>query len=141
MQPQIRDVQPQDVAFIMDSWAKSWRVSPWAGTIQNHKFHEVHRETVEGLVGRGAKFKVLSIDDKPDVILGWVCYEVERLGKTVVHMIYVKDPYQAAMPEAPQMLLDACPGDKPGFYTHRTRKTQVIFGKGWIWAPEIARRK
>lgn len=141
MEPVVRDVQPQDVAFIMDSWAKSWRVSPWAGTVANNVFHDVHRQTVEGLVGRGAKFQVMSIADRPEVILGWICSEVERTGKTVVHMIYVKDPYQVAMPEAPDKLLEAVPGDKPGFYTHRTRKVEKALGKGWIHAPEIARRR
>jgi hypothetical protein len=125
----------------MDSWSKSWRNSPWAGTIPNNLFHDVQRSTVEGLVGRGAKLHVLSLDDRPEVILGWACTEVERTGRTVVHMLYVKDPYQAAMPNAPQLLLDAVPGEKPGFYTHRTKKVQAALGRGRVWAPEIARRK
>lgn len=140
-QTTVRDLVPSDVAFVMDSWIKSWRVSPWAGCVPNNQFHDVQRSTIEGLIGRGAKIRVLSITDRPDVILGWVCTEVERSGRTVVHFIYIKDPYQAAMPDAPERLLSAVEGIQPGFYTHRTKKVQAALGRGWVHVPEIARRK
>ena len=125
----------------MDSWSKSWRVSPWAGCVPNNLFYDVHRTTVEGLIGRGAKIKILHPSDKPDVIVGWVCSEVEKTGKTVIHFAYIKDPYALALPDAPQRLLAGVEGEKPGYYSHRTKKIVELLGKGWVWAPEIARRK
>lgn len=138
-----REVLPADVPFIMDSWAKSWRVSPWAGCIPNNRFHEVHRSTVEDLVGRGAKFLVLSPDTQPEVVVGWICYELDKRGITVCHYLYVKDPYKLSqgLQETAGRLLEATPGQKPGLYTHRTKAIVEALGRGWIHAPEVARRK
>lgn len=134
-----RPAQAEDVKFIMSSWKQSWRVSPWAGTVRNDEFFKTCRSTIEGLVLRGAEFKIAHSEKYPARILGWVCYEVMPQGECCLHYLYVKDPYISLNIGA--ALVNECPGTKPGFYTHRYRQVTDSIGEGWRHAPEIARRK
>lgn len=133
-----RPAEADDVKFIMSSWKQSWRVSPWAGCVRNDEFFKVTRSTIEGLVLRGAEFKIAYIEKYPKRILGWVCYEVLPAGEACVHYLYVKDPYIAL--NIGKALVNECPGEKPGFYTHRYRQVTDACPE-WRHAPEIARRK
>jgi hypothetical protein len=70
-----------------------------------------------------------------DVILGWACGE-EKDGAAVAHYCYIKDPFLGF--GIAERLIDALPGAKPGFLTHK------LSGKEWReWrhVPELARRK
>lgn len=136
----VRDVYQSDIKFIFDSWLRSWRTSPWAGVIPNNVYYPLTRSVIEQLVGRGATFKVACLANDNDKILGWVCYEVPD-QTTVIHYIYIKDAYIPF--DIGQLLLDATPGSKPGFFTFRYRQVSDIctYDKGWKHAPEIARRK
>jgi hypothetical protein len=133
-----RDLAPDEFQLVLDSWSKSYRSSDWAGTVPNHMWHAVVRETIAGLIGRGAKILAAACGDS---VWGWVCYE--RKGDDVVlHYVYVKDPFRegglgfaltgALFPDAKRV-----------FYTHRTRLGQRIIKKipGASYVPEIARRK
>lgn len=137
----IRDSEPGDMNFIWDSWLRSWRKSPWAGTIPNNLYFQVTRSGIEQLVGRGAQFKVACTRTDLDQLLGWICYEVLKSGECVVHYAYTKDPYLGY--RINDELLAECPGTKPGFYTHRYRQVAEIcpHEEGWRHAAEIARRK
>ena len=33
-----RPMVPDDLPFVMDTWLKSWRKSPWAGIVPNNEF-------------------------------------------------------------------------------------------------------
>lgn len=134
----VRNLEPGDFAFVMDSWLKGWRSSPWAGVVPNNQYGDVQRSVVEGLVGRGAKFRVLADAEDPTRIKAWVCSEVERTGKTVVHFLHTRS--QTSQDDL-QRLLSETEGSKPGFYTHRTTAILEALGKSWVHAPEIARRK
>lgn len=135
-----RPAQAEDVKFIMSTWKQSWRVCPWAGTVRNDEFFKVIRNTIEGLVLRGAEFKIAYLEKYPTRILGWVCYEVLTQGECCIHYLYVKDPYIPL--NIGVELINECPGTKPGFYTHRYRQVTDAIGEGgWRHAPEIARRK
>lgn len=101
-------------------------------------YYPTQRATIEGLIGRGAQLEVACLQADPDKILGWICHE-QAGPKAVVHYIYVKDAYLSlGIGEA---LLARCPGEKPGFYTHRYRQVLDVCGRDWKPAPEIARRK
>lgn len=131
----IRANKPEDIAFIFDSYLKSWRLSKFAGTVPNHLYFETQRQLLEGLLGRGAKVSVAYPEGHEDAILGWICYE-EKEGKAVIHYVYIKDSY-AGLGVADQ-LVESVPGAKPGFITHKMFLASL---KDWIHAPEIARRK
>lgn len=132
-----RAAQPDDMKFILSSWKNSWRTCPWAGTIRNDQFFAVTTATIEGLVARGASFLVAA-HTGTDRILGWVCFEVLSRGEACVHFLYVKD--FALKFGIGERLVEQIPGQKPGFFTHRTRQVTEAC-PGWRHAPEIARRK
>jgi hypothetical protein len=137
-----RAATPADVPFILDSWMKSWRKSPWAGTLPNNRFFAITRESIEQLIARGSTFEVASSHTKPDHILGWICHELttDSEPRTVIHYLYVKDPYLKS--NIARTLVDRAPGRQPGYYTHRYRQVQdnCSYEEGWRHAPEIARR-
>lgn len=139
---QIRPAEPDDIKFVMSSWKKSWRVSPWAGTIRNDEFYASIRSTIDGLIGRGATIQIACLPSKPAQILGWICAETLADGICCIHYIYVKDPYfRLGIGKA---LIDASAGTKPGLYTHRFRQvSEAIAEVGGVWrhAPEVARRR
>lgn len=134
-----RKARADDVSFVFDSWLRSWRTCPAAGTIRNDMYFPVQRATIEGLIGRGAELEIACLAADPDKILGWVCYETTPQNECVIHYVYVKDAY---LPFGlGSTLVGRCPGTKPGFYTHRYRQVLDATGEGWRPAPEIARRK
>lgn len=135
-----RPARGDDVSFIFDSWLRSWRKSPWAGTIRNDMYFPTQRATIEGLVARGAQFEVACLTADQDKILGWICHE-QSGPDAVVHYIYVKDPYLSL--GIAEQLVARIPGNKPGFYTHRYRQVVDALGSnsGWRHAAEIGRRK
>ena len=134
----IRAAGPDDIKFIMSSWKRSWRVSPWAGVVRNDEYYDSIRSTIDGLIARGSVLRVACLSDRPERILGWICYEVLSDGFCCVHYIYVKDPFIPLRVGA--QLLDSADGTKPGLYTFRFRQVADEC-QGWRHAPEVARRK
>jgi hypothetical protein len=131
----IRAARESDHALIFDSYLKSWRINKAAGTVPNHLFYQVQRTLLEDLISRGALLRVAYPEGHEDLILGWACAE-EKEGKTVLHYLYVKDPYLGL--GLPELLLNSLPGNKPGFITHKLPLKET---KEWRHTPEMARRK
>jgi len=140
---QIRAASADDVNFIMSSWKRSWRESPWAGCIRNDEYYESIRSTIEGLVARGAEFLVAVPASGPDIsrIMGWVCSEALSDGVCAIHYLYVKDPFLRL--GIGEQLVSAAKGTKPGFYTFRYHQVAEAckHSEGWRHRPEIARRR
>jgi GNAT superfamily N-acetyltransferase len=139
----IREACEADIGFIMSSWKRSWRVSPWAGCIRNDEYYASISSTIEGLVARGAYFLVAVPSGGPNVsrILGWACAEVLGDGTCAIHYVYVKDPYLRL--GIGDKLVNAAKGTKPGLYTFRFHQVAEAcsFAEGWRHSPEVARRK
>jgi hypothetical protein len=137
-----RMAKPSDVPFILDSWMKSWRTSPWAGTIRNDMYYEVQRSTIEGLIARGADFLLVTPASREDHILGWICYE-HMDDMDVVHYIYVKDPYVKHGYQHQLLGRTKRPTCPNRAYTHAFRQVTQVCTKDVCWRhiPEIARRK
>lgn len=138
-----RPARPSDVPFILDSWIKSFRESPWAGVVPNNQFYDVTRSAIEGLLERGARLVVACSKADPDQILGWSCTEKVR-GGDAAHFVYVKDPYRRRG-LATELIQHGTPftaqeGDRR-FYTFRTRCASYFATRGWVHEPAIARRK
>ena len=133
----VREASAEDLNFIYDSWFKSWRGCKYAGVIPNNRYYDLMRETVENLVGRGAKLLVAVCAGR---LLGFVCFEHTTDGKSVVHYIYVKDPYFKF--GVGELLRDeAFPGlVEPGFMTFKSPIVMKYFDD-FKHCPEIARRK
>ncbi len=131
----IRPGKVEDHPLIFDSYLKSWRTNKAAGTIPNHLFFSVQRTLLEDLLARGAVLSIAYPEGHVDLILGWACAE-EKEGKTVLHYLYVKDPYIGL--GLPDLLLASLPGAQPGFITHKLPLKEI---KEWRHTPEMARRK
>src|SRR5512139_3993436 len=130
-----RPGKPEDHALVFDSYLKSWRINKAAGTIPNHLFYDLQRTLLEDLLARGAQLYIAYPTGHEDLILGWACAE-EKEGKTVLHYLYVKDPYLGL--GLPGILLKCLPGSQPGFVTHKLPLKEL---KEWRHTPEMARRK
>jgi GNAT superfamily N-acetyltransferase len=134
---EFRPVQPADVRFVVDSWLRSYRMSPWAGVIPNHRWFDVMHESVSELLARGAKLLVACNKDAPDQILGWVCHEKVR-GGTCIHFVYTKEIVRRRG-VASELLRHVTSENDERFYTFRTRASAYF--PAYRFAPEIARRK
>lgn len=128
---------PEEIELVMDSVAKSFRTSPWAGLVPNHMWFPVCRAAITGLIERGAQVTVVRASGR---VLGYVVHE-SKDGSPVVHYLYIKDPYR-------RMGLAKALMDKTGavkgarvFYTFKTGQTKFL-AKGYVavHAPEMARR-
>lgn len=139
----IREGVADDAGFIMSSWKRSWRVSPWAGCIRNDEYYASISSTIEGLVARGAYFLVAvpAEGEFNSRILGWCCTEVLGDGTCAIHYVYVKDPYLRL--GIGEKLVSAAKGTKPGIFSFRFSQVAEAcpFAEGWRHSPEIARRK
>ena len=121
-----------DEVFIADGWWKSWRSSPWAGTIARNLSFDVTLNTIRQLAIRGADFRVLESPEF-ETYVGFICTE----GDDVLHYIFVKDILRER--GFSKALLGAVNLPTGYRYTHRTRLSK------WLprgrHRPDIARRK
>jgi GNAT superfamily N-acetyltransferase len=79
----LRPSEPGDRGFILDSWIRSYRDSPWA-RMMGHAYTDGHDALIKRILGRSAVL-VACYDADPETILGWACTE-----RDVVHYVYVK---------------------------------------------------
>jgi hypothetical protein len=97
-------------------------------------YYDVQRATIANILGRGGQVRVAHFANTPDLIQGWVCFELKE-DVTILHYLYSRDPYM--LPALTAHFLDTTLG-QTGLYTHQQ------FNKGlktWKHCPEIARRK
>jgi GNAT superfamily N-acetyltransferase len=141
----LREYGEDDANFVLDSWSKSFRVSPWAGVVLNCDWHATHSAVVRELLERGARVSVICARHNPRQILAWACWEVLPAGDFVLHYLYVKDPWRRTG------LATALLGHLKGLHvtseatrahhTFRTRDWSHLDRAGaFRWTPEIARR-
>lgn len=81
--------------FVKDSWANSFRKSPWAGCIPNHLYDQVSRETIRSILDRGALVLVAVTpiagqEDEFPAVRRVMGYSVSEPQKGVLHWLYVK---------------------------------------------------
>lgn len=132
----MRPATPDEMDFVLDSWLKSYKFSPWAGVQENHKYFVNQREAIEALLARGA---VLTVAEWPETerVAGYICHE-HKDSVDVVHYVYVKDHWRK-MGVGKSLVNHVSRGGQL-IYTFRTRASKYIL-PGAVFAPEIARRK
>ena len=128
--------------FIFDSWARSYRKSPFAGTIPNNLYDEVSRASFNDIIARPGARVIVAVTDLPEGgrrVMGYVVSEPRR---NCLHYVCVKQAYRrlgvgsSLVAEATKDFAD---GDK--FYTHRTPSSSKFLRErdGWTWDDAIAR--
>ena len=136
-----RPVNPDELSFVLDSWLKSYRGSPWAGVLRNNRYFEETRGTIEDLLARGAKLWACVVpipETEKERIVGFICYEAKS-GQVCIHYVYVKDPYRR-LGIAKALVSQATAEARQVFYTFRTRSSKFVL-PGAIYAREIACRE
>lgn len=86
----IRPASPSDMAFVMDSWLRSFgkgRTWVFRG-VQGDRFYTGHRKVVDNIVKRGVVLAAC-LEEVPDAVLGWICVE-----PNCIHYVYVKNKYR-----------------------------------------------
>lgn len=131
--------------FIYDSWANSFRKSPWAGCVPNHLYDQVSREAARSILDRGAVVLVAVTpiagqeEQFPEVrrVMG---YSVSEPDRNVLHWLYVKDDFRG-MGVGRELLEKTCRIDEDWTYTFRTRASSKFLGPRFRWDPVRARVK
>ena len=120
----IRPANEEDVAFIFNSWLKSFRSSPFARVLSNEIYFAGHHKLIEKVLRRSQVSVVCNVDDSSQIF----GYSVtERItGVLVIHYIYVKDSYRNM--GIANTLLQNAGHDKRNFscYTHHTKPCDLI---------------
>jgi GNAT superfamily N-acetyltransferase len=141
-----------ELKLVFDSWANSFRKSPWAGCIPNHLYDQVSREVQRSIMDRGARVLVAVTPiegheaEFPEVrrVMGYSVSEPER---GILHFLYVKAPYRGigvgrALKQ--RTVIDFSAGQQ-WTYTFRTRASERFLNSDvpgvFRWDPVPARVK
>ncbi len=90
----IREGEPKDAAFVLDSWLMSFRSSHFSGPISFKRYRAVYTEEVTDLVTRDrATVNVAYNRHDPAQIFGFLCFESGH-RHPVLHYIYVKQAFR-----------------------------------------------
>lgn len=128
--------------LIFDSWANSFRKSPWAGCIPNHLYDVTSRATIDGILNRGARVNCAVVDlEIGRRVLG---YSVSEPSRGILHWLYVKRDYRkmGVGTSLLECVLETIPDGTPLRYTHRTPASARFLGDApWEHDPVPARTK
>ncbi len=133
----------EEFPLIYDSWARSFRKSPWAGCVLNRDYDAISRNTIGEILNRGARVicAVVDLDDGSRRVAG---YSVSEPDICTLHWIYVKDTYRVkGMQVGTQLLEETVKEWRKGVrvYTHRTPASAKFLGHAWTHDPVMARVK
>ena len=80
--------------LVFDSWANSYRKSPFAGTIPNHLYPEVSRAAANDIVARPGARVVVAVMDLPEGGRRVMGYAVAEPRRNCLHWLFVKQAYR-----------------------------------------------
>lgn len=129
-----------ELPLIYDSWARSFRKSPYAGCVPNHLWDQTSRACISEILMRGARVIVLVTPVEGSDVRRVIGYSVSEPG--VLHWLYVKDDYRG-QGFGRQLLAETVkpwPGSR-WYYTHRTNASVNFLGRYFTWDPLPARMK
>ena len=126
------------MAFVYDSWARSFQKSPFAGCIPNHLYPQVSRAASAEIADR-AKVLVAyaDLEDGTRRIVGYSVSEPER---KILHWLFIKNDYRR-LGYGTALLKETCGDNDQWFYTHRTRSSVPFLGPRFRWDDKYARVK
>ena len=125
-------VAADEVPFVVDSWARSFRDSPWAGCLSNEHYQEAQRATINDLLARGVHVCVAIPQQGDRRVCAFVAYE----APDVIHYVYTKQKFRK------MGLADALiefTAIKRGRFTFRTPASEFLLRRGFVWTPIPAR--
>lgn len=129
----------EEMPLVFDSWARSFRKSPWAGCVPNHLWDQVSRAAAAGIVDRGALITVAVTPIEGAEGRRVMGYAVSEPDRRVLHWLFVKKDYRGV--GVGGSILKHVAGDGFWTYTHKTRASQKFLGPRFAWDPVPARTK
>jgi len=131
---------PDEMAFVYDSWARSFQKSPWSGCIPNHLYPQVSRAAAAEIVDRSRV--LVAYAELPDGARRIMGYSVSEPDRQILHWLFVKQDYRKL--GVGRELLAATMrdfGQREAVYTHRTKASAGFLGPSFRWEPKYARVK
>ncbi len=130
--------EPDEFAFVYDSWARSFKKSPWAGCVSARLWPQVSRESSAEIVSRAGAQVLVAYTALADGTRRVMGYSVSEPRKRVLHWLFMKKDYRG-YGYGSDLLRQTC-GDERGWtYTHRTRASTRFLGTGFVYDATPAR--
>ena len=132
----LRPLIEDDLAFIFNSWLKSYRFSHLAEKITNTIYFADHHKVIERLI-EDSKVVVACNEEDPSQVYGYVVGGALD-GIALLHFIYVKHTFRNM--GVGKTLLAAMGHDKEkaGVYTHHTRMADKLAAKyNFVYHPYL----
>lgn len=140
----IRPATSEDLPYIVTTWVRSFRESPYAGLVPNHLYYSVYEATVTDILARGATLLVACSTDDPDYIVGFACWEHvpgRFHSRHIVHYVFVREKFRRL--GIARRLMAKLEDRRAPLYTFRVPGAidNKIRHLGWRHSPYIARIK
>lgn len=132
-----------ELAFVYDSWSRSFRRSPWAGCVPNHLWDQVSRADISGILNRGARIMLAVTPIEGSDERRITGYSVSEPSRCLLHWLYIKDDFRG-FGFGQELLIEtvrAWPVDRPWHYSHRTNASERFLGRHFRHNPIPARTK
>ena len=132
----LRPLIEDDLAFIFNSWLKSYRFSHLAEKITNTIYFADHHKVIERLI-EDSSVVVACNEEDPSQVYGYIVGGALD-GIALLHFIYVKHTFRNM--GVGKTLLDAMGHDKEkaGVYTHHTRMADKLAAKyNFVYHPYL----
>ena len=131
-----RPVNMGDMGFILKTWIRDFRKSPWSGPYEKELKTQIIKETIEETFNVPSTTTIIaSLEDVKDQIFGFCCFDPK---KVLVHYLYVKPAYRRM--RIGRDLLSIASKNKPFAYTHKTRFHR-FYGPDARYRPDALWRK
>jgi hypothetical protein len=123
-----RKYNPQtDESFILNSWLKEFRLSPFAETISNPVYYANQHRIIENIIKRSDVVVCCNEEDE-DQIYGYAVGEHTEQGELVLHWLYVKRPFRGF--GLSELLTNKFERNgKKGYFTHLDNFMKFVAGK------------
>jgi len=91
-----RFARPDDIPFIYSSWLRSFKHSSALGkSMRSSVFFENYREIIDHiLASQHSHVAIACLPDDPNVILGYLVYEIVSTREYIFHYCFVKESFR-----------------------------------------------
>lgn len=127
--PIVRALQEMDLPFVFSSWLRSYKEqSAFAKRIKNDVYYFWHHQMIEVILKKPSMRGIVAhVQDEPDIILGYLIYEVVNGEPKVVHYCFIKEPFRRL--GIAKLLFAYAELEKDFFITHFTYLVEPIINK------------
>lgn len=117
----------EDKNFILNSWLKSYRNSPFAKQMINPVYFKNHEKLLKTLISSCLITIACNPEDEWQVY-GYIVFENLGNDVSVIHYAYVKRTFRK-LGIAKQIFESINPQNTPSFYTHHTKHVDYLKNK------------